>query len=152
MAYWLMKSEPSAFSIDDLKRMGYSPWDGIRNYQARNYMLTMQAGDEAFFYHSSCKIPGIVGMMKVLKTAYPDHTAFDPNDLHYDPKSRADKPRWEMVDMTYVRTFPETISLTRLRTIPALEEMVILRKGNRLSITPVTKKEWETICGLAGPC
>ncbi len=147
-----MKSEPSAFSINDLKRMGLTHWDGIRNYQARNYMKTMQAGDEAFFYHSSCEIPGIVGMMKVLKTAYPDHTAFDPNDLHYDPKSSADHPRWEMVDMAYVRAFPETISLTRLRAIPALEEMVILRKGNRLSITPVTKKEWETICGLSGPC
>ncbi|MFQ5587543.1 MAG: EVE domain-containing protein [Nitrospiria bacterium] len=148
MAYWLMKSEPGAYSISDLKRDGTIYWDGVRNYQARNHMRTMQIGDEAFFYHSNCKIPGIVGIMKIVKTAYPDHTAFDPSDHHYDPKSHAGNPRWDMVDVAYVRTFPEIISLTQLRETADLESMLILRKGNRLSITPVSKTEWETILKL----
>lgn len=148
MAYWLMKSEPSAFSIDDLKRDGQTHWDGIRNYQARNYMREMQVGDEAFFYHSNCTPPGIVGTMKVIKTVYPDHTAFDPEDIHYDPKSKVDQPRWEMVDLAYVRTFPEILSLAQLRQEPILSALAILRKGNRLSITPVTKDEWLTVFKL----
>jgi len=150
MAYWLMKSEPSAFSIDDLKRDGQTHWDGIRNYQARNYMREMQIGDEAFFYHSNCKVPGIVGMMKVIKTAYTDHTAFDPEDIHYDPKSKPEAPRWEMVDLAYVATFPKVLSLAQLRMEPALKTLIILRKGNRLSITPLTKEEWQHISCLAG--
>ncbi len=149
MAYWLMKSEPEAYGIPDLKRDGRIHWDGVRNYQARNHMRTMQIGDEAFFYHSNCKVPGIVGIMKIAKLAYPDHTAFDPNDIHYDPKSTEDNPRWEMVDVAYVRTFSSVVSLAQLRETPALEEMIILRKGNRLSITPVSKKEWDIILKLA---
>lgn len=145
MACWLMKSEPSAFSIDDLKREGQTHWDGIRNYQARNYMREMQVGDEAFFYHSNCTPPGIVGSMKVIKTVYPDHTAFDPEDIHFDPKSKPDQPRWEMVDLAYVRTFPKMLSLAQLRTEPALSTLVILRKGNRLSITALTEAEWQAI-------
>lgn len=145
MAYWLMKSEPTDYSIQDLKQDKQAHWDGVRNYQARNHMRTMQVEDEAFFYHSNCKVPGIVGVMKVVKTAYTDHTAFDPKDIHFDPKSSADHPRWEMVDLAHVSTFSNIISLARLRENPALEEMVLLRKGNRLSITPVTTKEWKAI-------
>ncbi|MEC4678112.1 MAG: EVE domain-containing protein, partial [Nitrospirota bacterium] len=120
MAYWLMKSEPSAYSIDDLKREGQTHWDGIRNYQARNYMREMQLGDEAFFYHSNCSPPGIVGMMNVIKTVYTDHTAFDPKDIHFDPKSKQDQPRWEMVDLAYGATFPNILSLSALRAEPSL--------------------------------
>ena len=145
MAYWLMKSEPTDYSIQDLKQDKRAHWDGVRNYQARNHMRTMQVGDEAFFYHSNCKVPGIVGLMIVVKTAYTDHTAFDPNDIHFDPKSSTENPRWEMVDLAYVSTFSKIISLAQLREAPALEEMLILRKGNRLSITPVTTKEWKEI-------
>ncbi len=148
MAYWLMKSEPDAFSIDDLKRDGQTHWDGIRNYQARNYMREMQVGDAVLFYHSNCRPPGIVGTMKVIKTVYPDHTAFDPKDPHFDPKSNANQPRWEMVDLAYVSTFPKMLSLAQLRLEPALSTMFILRKGNRLSITPVTKEEWQVIFRL----
>ncbi len=150
MAYWLMKSEPSDYSIQDLKQDKRAHWDGVRNYQARNHMRTMLVGEEAFFYHSNCKVPGIVGIMKVVKTTYVDHTAFDPKDIHFDPKSNADKPRWEMVDLAYVSAYSKIISLAQLRETPALEEMIILRKGNRLSITPVTTKEWKTICQLGG--
>jgi len=149
MAYWLMKSEPSAYSIDDLKREGQTHWDGIRNYQARNYMREMQLGDEAFFYHSNCKPPGIVGTMKVITTVYTDHTAFDPQDVHFDPKSKKDQPRWEMVDLAYGATFPKILSLAALRAEPSLEGLVILRKGNRLSITPLSEAEWQSILKLA---
>lgn len=149
MAYWLMKSEPSAYSIDDLKREGQTHWDGIRNYQARNYMREMQLGDEVFFYHSNCSPPGIVGMMKVIKMVYTDHTAFDPKDIHFDPKSKQDQPRWEMVDLAYGATFPKILSLSALRAEPSLETLVILRKGNRLSITPLSEVEWQVILKLA---
>lgn len=150
MAYWLMKSEPSAYSITDLERDRQTYWDGVRNYQARNHMRSMQLGDEAFFYHSNCSTPGIAGVVKIVKTAYPDHTAFDPNDIHYDPKSRPDCPRWEMVDVRFVFAFKKILSLTQLRAEPSLGEMLILRRGNRLSITPVTIEEWLTIMRLAG--
>ncbi len=149
MAYWLMKSEPNAYSIVDLKRDKKIYWDGVRNYQARNFMRSMQVGDQAFFYHSNCKVPGIAGMIKIVKMAYPDHTAFDPDDPHYDPKSKADNPRWEMVDVAFVRAFPEVVSLAQLRETASLEKMQILRKGNRLSITPVTPEEWDIILKLA---
>lgn len=152
MNYWLIKSEPSCFGIEDLKACDKQTdsWDGVRNYQARNMMRDqMQIGDLCFFYHSNCKVPGVVGVAKVVSEAYPDHTAFDPEDKHYDPKSDPEKPRWMMVDMQYVETLPREVSLDELRQVPALEEMLILRKGNRLSITPVTPQEWETINGLA---
>ena len=150
MANWLMKSEPSAYSITDLERDRQTYWDGVRNYQARNHIRAMQLGDEAFFYHSNCSTPGIVGVVKIVKTAYPDHTAFDPNDIHYDPKSLLDCPRWEMVDVQFVLAFKKVFSLAQLRSEPSLGEMLILRRGNRLSITPVTDEEWQTIIHLAG--
>ena len=151
MNYWLMKSEPSEFSIDDLKNRPKKtePWDGVRNYQARNMMRDeMKKGDLVFFYHSNCDIPGIVGIMTVSKEGYPDHTAFDPNDKHFDPKSDPDNPRWFYVDVKYKRKFKRTISLSELRDHKKLKDMRLLQKGNRLSIMPVSKKEWDFILNL----
>lgn len=152
MQYWLMKSEPDVFGIGDLNNAPRKTthWDGVRNYQVRNMMRDeMRVGDQAFFYHSNCKTPGIVGIMEVVREGYPDHTAFDPNDPHYDPKSDPDKPRWYMVDLKFKQQFPRTVSLAEMREMPVLEEMLILRRGNRLSVTPVTRKEWNAICKRA---
>lgn len=151
MQYWLMKSEPGVFGIDDLETRGAkgTHWDGVRNYQARNFMREMKKGDRAFFYHSNCSHPGIVGIMKVVREAYPDHTAFDPEDPHYDPKSDPEKPRWFMVDVAFERRFPRTVGLAEMRDTKALQDMLVLRRGNRLSITPVDKNEWDVIARMA---
>ena len=153
MSYWLMKSEPSTFGIDDLARARQrtTGWDGVRNFQARNYLREMRVGDLVFFYHSSTEIPGIVGIAKVVREAYPDRTAFDPKDDHYDADSDPDKPRWYQVDVQLVRRFDRVISLEELRTHASgkLKEMIVLKRGNRLSITPVTKAEWEFVESLA---
>lgn len=152
MKYWLMKSEPGEFSIDDLKnRPGKTePWNGVRNYQARNMMRDeMKKGDLAFFYHSNCDNPGIAGIMEINSNGYPDPTAFDPQDPHYDPKSDPDSPRWYLVDVKYRKKLRRTITLAELRRQPALKNMKLLQKGNRLSVMPVTKKEWEIINSLA---
>lgn len=150
MRYWLMKSEPDEFGIDDLAkaRGRTSSWFGVRNYQARNYMREMQPGDYAFFYHSSCPEPGIAGIVKVVKAAHPDVTQFDPKSPYYDAKATRDNPRWFNVD---VRIAEKTrlIGLPELRAQPALAGMVILRRGNRLSITPVTPDEWKAVVKLA---
>jgi len=151
--YWLMKSEPEEFSIDDLKTRPNQTehWDGVRNYQARNFMRDdMKKGDLVFFYHSNCDIPGIVGIAKVSREGYPDHTAFDPKDKHYDPKSDPGNPRWIMVDVKYVKRFKNTVALTDLKQHKALKDMRLLQKGNRLSVMPVNKKEWNYILKLAG--
>lgn len=150
MAHWLMKSEPDVFGIDDLKKAsgGTDHWDGVRNYQARNYMREMQKGDEVLFYHSNCKEPGVAGLATVAREAYPDHTAFDPDDPHYDPKSDPDKPRWFMVDIKYQRKLKRVITLTELKQYRTLKDMPLVRRGNRLSIMPVTKKQWDFIMGL----
>jgi predicted RNA-binding protein with PUA-like domain len=151
MRYWLMKSEPSTFSIDDLKARPKQtePWDGVRNYQARNFMRDeMKNDDLAFFYHSNCAEPGIVGIMTIAGDAYPDPTAFDPEDDHYDPKSDPDNPRWYLVDVRYKRRLKRTISLQELKQHKALRDMKLLQKGNRLSILPVTRMQWEYILGL----
>jgi len=141
-----MKSEPETFGIDDLKKVKTEPWDGVRNYQARNMMRDdMKKGDMIFFYHSNCDEPGIVGTMKVVKEAYPDHTAFDPEAKYYDPKSKEDNPRWFMVDVKFVKKFKRTISLAELKQQKKLADMALVKKGNRLSIMPVNKKEWDTI-------
>jgi predicted RNA-binding protein with PUA-like domain len=146
MHYWLMKSEPECFGIDDLKRLGKAPWDGVRNYQARNMLRDeMQVGDHVLFYHSNCAPPGIAGLAEIVRAGYPDNTAFDPQAEHFDPKSSSDKPRWYMVDVKFVRKFPRVLSLEELRQHPELHTMQVLRRGNRLSITPVTAKEWRTI-------
>lgn len=151
MNYWLFKSEPDAFGIDDLKALPgkRDHWDGIRNYQARNFMRDMKKGDLGFFYHSSCPDPGIVGVVEIVKEAYPDHTAWDPDSNYHDPKSTPESPRWDMVDVKYRRKFKSVLSLSSLREVPELEEMTLLRKGNRLSIMPISKAEWEVITALA---
>lgn len=150
MHYWLMKTEPNTFSIDDLikKTKQQEPWNGVRNFQARNFMKEMKLKDKAFFYHSSCEVPGIVGIVEIVKEAYPDHTAFDPRSPYFDEKSKANNPRWYMVDVQFVEKFPEIIPLKRLKEAKPLQDMVILKPGNRLSITPVTSKEWHFILEL----
>lgn len=151
MNYWLMKSEPDVFGIEHLKqcRNKTEPWDGVRNYQARNMMRDeMKKGDQVFFYHSNCKEPGIVGIMKVVREGYPDHTAFDPKEKYFDPKSDPDNPRWYMVDVRYVRTLKRVITLTELKEHKALADMPLVRRGNRLSIMPVSKKAWNYILKL----
>lgn len=148
MQYWLMKSEPNCFSIDDLKNMPKKTehWDGVRNYQARNMMRDqMQKGDLAFFYHSNCDTPGIVGVMEIAKTGYPDFTAEDPEGDHYDPKHSDESPRWYMVDVKYKKKFKRTIALTELKENPQLDGMQLLKKGNRLSVMPVSAQEWKII-------
>jgi predicted RNA-binding protein with PUA-like domain len=141
-----MKSEPDVFGIDDLKKVKTEPWDGVRNYQARNMMRDdMKKGDLVFFYHSNTDVPGIVGIMEVVKEGYPDHTAFDPEAKYYDPKSDPDKPRWFMVDVKFKKKLKRTISLAELKETPQIEDMPLVRKGNRLSIMPVTKEQWDFI-------
>lgn len=151
MNFWLMKSEPSEFSIDDLlnRPQQTEHWDGVRNYQARNMMRDdMKAGDQVFFYHSNCDEPGIVGLVEIVREGYPDFFAFDPEDKHYDPKSDPQNPRWMMVDVKFVEKFSRTISLRELKTYPQLEEFPLVRRGNRLSIMPVSKQQWDFILTL----
>ena len=150
MNYWLMKSEPNEFSIDDLKAAPKKTtcWDGVRNYQARNMMRDdMRKGDRVFYYHSNCDEPGIVGIARIVREGYPDHTAFDPNDKHYDPKSDPEKPRWIMVDIAFVRKFRKTIPLSTLRQYAEkeLNGFALLRRGNRLSVMPVAESHWAFI-------
>jgi predicted RNA-binding protein with PUA-like domain len=151
MNYWLMKSEPESFSIDDLANAPKktTSWDGVRNYQARNFMRAMEVGDQVFFYHSNANPPCIVGIAEVVKTAYPDYTALDPNDHHYDRKATPAKPIWEMVDIRLVRKFDAPIGLDALRNVAGLENMELLRKGSRLSVQPVSAREWKTVSELA---
>lgn len=153
MKYWLMKSEPGEFSIDDLAAApgGETFWDGVRNYQARNFMRDdMKVGDGVLYYHSNCPETGVVGIATVCREAYPDHTAFDPEDKHFDPKSDPDNPRWCMVDIRFERKFGRVILLRELRQYAdgPLRDMLLLRRGNRLSITPVTEEEWNFILSL----
>ncbi|MFH1495288.1 MAG: EVE domain-containing protein [Pseudomonadota bacterium] len=150
MRYWLMKSEPSDVSVDDLAAMPNQSvaWYGIRNYQARNFMRDqMRVGDQVFFYHSSCDEPGIVGLATVSKLAYPDQTQFDPKNKYFDPKATPENPRWMNVDVKLAKK-TRLIGIKELRSHPELEHMRILQRGNRLSITPVDPKEWEFILGL----
>ncbi|MGR9092426.1 MAG: EVE domain-containing protein [Gammaproteobacteria bacterium] len=151
MQRWLMKSEPSEFSIDDLKASSKQTdmWDGVRNYQARNMMRdAMKKGDLVFFYHSNCEEPGIVGVMEVVKEGYPDPTAFDSQDSHFDPKSDPDAPRWYLVDVKFKRKFKRTITLAELKECGELADMRLIQRGNRLSVMPVAEDEWEFIVGL----
>ncbi|GAB4393708.1 MAG: EVE domain-containing protein [Gammaproteobacteria bacterium] len=150
--YWLMKSEPDTFSIDDLSTLPHQTehWDGVRNYQARNMMRDqMQVGDLAFFYHSNCNPPGIVGIVEIVKAGYPDYTAFDSHSKYFDPKSTPSNPRWFMVDVKFKRKFKQLISLEQLKQHSALYDMRLLQKGNRLSVMPVTSDEWHYILQLA---
>lgn len=152
MAYWLFKSEPDCFSIDDLAKRPKqtSHWDGVRNYQVRNMLRDeIKQGDLVFFYHSSCTPPGIAGVAEVVKEGYPDFTAWDIHSDHFDPKSTPDQPRWYMVDVKLVEKFHRLITLEEIKAHPKLSSMLINRKGNRLSITPVTSDEWKTIIALS---
>lgn len=150
MKYWLLKSEPDVFSIDHLQKVGTEPWDGIRNYQARNFMRDdMSIGDLAFFYHSNCKVPGIVGIMRVASEPYPDPFQFDKSSNYFDPKSSKENPRWLLRDFTYVDTFKRVVSLTEIKANPKFSEMRLVQKGSRLSIMPVEKKHWDMILALA---
>jgi predicted RNA-binding protein with PUA-like domain len=151
MQQWLMKSEPGEFSIDDLKASPKQTnmWDGVRNYQARNMIRDgMKKGDLVFFYHSNCDEPGIVGVMEVVREAYPDPTAFDADDKHFDSRSSPDNPRWFVVDLKFKRKLERTISLAELKTHKQLHEMQLLKRGNRLSVMPVGKFEWDFILAL----
>lgn len=153
MRHWLFKSEPDCFSFSDLKsRPGKrEPWSGVRNYQARNFMRDeMEPGDLSFFYHSSCPEPGIAGVIKVASQPYPDPTQFEPGGEYEDLKSTAENPRWMMVDIAWVQDFKKFVSLEMLRADPALINMQILQRGNRLSITPVTETEFKRLCKLGG--
>ncbi len=144
-----MKSEPDAFSIDDLRRAKREPWDGIRNYSARNNMRAMNIGDLVLFYHSNAKPPGVVGVARVCKLAYPDHTAWDPKSKYFDAKSTPDNPRWDMVDVEFVEATPRMVSLEDLKNDPKLDDMVVTQRG-RLSVQPVSRAHFAHVLKLAG--
>ena len=153
MAYWLIKSEPDVFGIDDLQAQGAAgtPWDGVRNYQARNMLRdAMRVGDGVLYYHSNCEPPAIVGLAEVASAAYPDPTAFDPESDHYDPKSNPESPRWYLVDLRYVRHLRRHIPLAELKVYAEgpLADLALVRRGNRLSVMPVTEAQWAFILGL----
>lgn len=150
--YWLLKTEPESFSIQDLAKAPQQTtcWDGVRNYQARNYMRDeMQVGDGVLFYHSSADPPAVVGTAKVVKAGYPDPTAWDKNDHHFDPAASPENPRWSMVDIKLEKIFKQPLALESLRKVSALKKMELLRKGSRLSVQPVTKEEFEVVVELA---
>jgi predicted RNA-binding protein with PUA-like domain len=147
--YWLIKSEPDVFSIDDLKKASKTCWDGVRNYQARNFMRdTMAIGDLVLFYHSNAEPPGVAGIAQVCSKAYPDHTAWDASDHHYDPKTDKNNPTWMMVDVKFVEKFKHFVSLDDLRAEPKLADMLVLKRGQRLSVQPVEKSDFETVVKL----
>jgi predicted RNA-binding protein with PUA-like domain len=151
MNYWLMKSEPDVFGIDDLKSAPgkTEPWDGVRNYQARNMIRDeMKGGDLAFFFHSNCREPGIAGIMEIVREGYPDATAFDPKSRYFDPSSEPDNPRWYCVDVRYLRTLKHIITLSALKEHPQLASLPLVRRGNRLSIMPVSAQQWKYILAL----
>ncbi|WP_105902988.1 EVE domain-containing protein [Vibrio gangliei] len=146
MAYWLFKTEPDTFSIDTLRVQKVACWEGVRNYQARNMLRDeVKVGDQVLIYHSSCKEIGVAGIAKVVKEAYPDHFQFDPESPYFDIKSDPSNPRWMMVDIEFVRKFERIVTLAELKAIPELENMPLVKRGNRLSIMPVTEEEWQII-------
>jgi predicted RNA-binding protein with PUA-like domain len=148
--HWLMKTEPNTFSIDDLKKVKKEPWDGVRNYQARNFMRDdMKKGDRVLFYHSNCDVPGVVGLAEVSKESFPDFTAFDKKSNYYDPKSDEENPRGMMVEVKFKKKLKRTISLSEMKEAKPLAKMRLVQKGNRLSIMPVSKKEYDFILKLA---
>ena len=152
MAYWLIKSEPDAFGIDDLASRPdkTEPWDGVRNYQARNFMRDeVKAGDLLFFYHSSCKNVGIAGVAEISRDAYPDASQFDPESKYYDPKSDRDNPRWVCVDVTFKEKFASVLPLATIKAMPEIEQLGVVKKGHRLSVMPVVPDEWEALYAKA---
>jgi predicted RNA-binding protein with PUA-like domain len=150
MAFWLMKTEPSTFGIDDLQHKGREHWDGVRNFVARNNMKAMRLGDKAFVYHSSIVPPGIAGVAEIVREAYPDHTQFDPTSKYFDEKATEEKPRWHMVDVGFERKFDRLITLDELKRTPGLEDMMVTTKrGSRLSVQPVSEEHWNVVMALA---
>ena len=147
--HWLMKSEPDVFSIDDLESKKTGGWDGVRNYQARNFMKDMAVGDKVLFYHSNALPPGVAGTAEVCRTAYPDPTQFDKKDGHYDPKAAPDKPIWFQVDLRFASRFPHFISLDELRGMPEIADMMLFKRS-RLSVQPVTPRQWKIITKRGG--
>ena len=152
MRHWLLKSEPDVFSFADLKKRPRKtePWNGVRNYQARNYMREMQVGDLGLFYHSSCDEPGVAGIVRISRSARPDPTQFDPESEYFDPGAKKDDPRWSLVDVTWEADFTSPVTLEKLRHEVSLSDLIVLRRGNRLSITPVEAAHFERICKLGG--
>ena len=148
MPYWLMKSEPDELSSADLSRLGEARWDGVRNYQARNFLRAMQPGDLFLFYHSSCPRPGVAGIGRILGTSYPDPTALQPESHYFDIKANSQRNPWSAVDVGHVETFDRVIELPRLKTEPALADLPLVQKGSRLSVMPVTPAQWEAILAL----
>lgn len=148
--YWLMKTEPDTFSIDDLERVGTEPWNGVRNFQARNHMRAMRPGDGVLFYHSSCAVPGIAGVARVTSEAHPDPTQFDPASPYFDEKSTREDPRWSLVDVSFERKLARTIPLEEIRQhADALgDDFALIRRGNRLSVLPVTATQWKLLLSL----
>ena len=149
MKFWLMKTEPDVYSIDDLERDGTEPWEGVRNYQARNFMREMAEGDLVIFYHSNANPPGAAGLCRVSREAYPDDTQFDKKSKYHDPKSKKEDPRWSLVEVAFVEKFAEPISLQALKDDPALEGMLVTQKGSRLSVQPVQKKHFRRVLKMA---
>jgi len=148
--YWLMKSEPETYSFDDLKREKVAGWDGVRNYQARNFMRDeMKTGDGVLFYHSSCAEPAIMGIAEVLKEGYPDKTAWDKKSEYFDAKSSKENPRWYQVDIKYKKEFDKPVTLSALKSNPKLKDMKVVQKGQRLSVQPVTKEEFAEVLKMA---
>ncbi len=147
--HWLMKSEPSTFSIDDLARVGTTTWEGVRNYVARNHLREAQVGDEVLFYHSSADPTGVAGVARVVKTAYPDPSQFDPKSDFYDAGSKRDDPRWVVVDVAFVRKLPRVVTLEEIKSAPALADMVVAKKGARHSVQPVTPAEFKAVLAMA---
>ena len=149
MKYWLVKSEPDEFSIDALQRVGVEPWSGVRNYQARNHLREMKVGDQVLFYHSSCEVPGVVGIAKVARAAYADPTQFDLDSDYHDPKSDPADPRWSAVDVAFGRKLKRTLTLDEIRAQAAkLGDFALIRRGNRLSVLPVSAAQWKTLLAL----
>lgn len=148
MNHWLMKSEPDVFSIDDLKRVRVEPWNGVRNYQARNFIREMRKGDGILIYHSSCAVPGVAGLATVASAPYPDPTQFDPRNEYFDAGSDRGSPRWTLVDVRFQRKLKRVITLDEIRALPKLGDFALTRRGNRLSVLPVTAAQWEMILGL----
>ncbi|MBF7730112.1 EVE domain-containing protein [Pseudomonas sp. N040] len=151
MPHWLMKSEPAELSIHDLQRLGRARWDGVRNYQARNFVRSMQAGELFFFYHSSCPEPGIAGIARILGEAYPDPTALDPHSHYFDARASAANNPWSARDVEFVEAFPAVIRLASLKACPALSELPLVQKGTRLSVMPVSAAQWQAVLALAAP-
>lgn len=149
MAYWLMKSEPDELSIEALAKLGTARWDGVRNYQARNFLRAMQPGDTFFFYHSSCPQPGIAGIARIITAAYPDPTALDPASHYHDPKASPEKNPWSALDVEHVQSFGRVIGLATLKQQSALCELPLVQKGSRLSVMPVTEAQWQAVLALA---